>query len=57
MMEKEIIKEIPVDLIEIPIVRCVMCGEVAEYLAEETKEPLCDYCMEIDQEIMRNKSN
>ncbi len=30
---------------------CVMCGEVAKYIATETNEPLCEDCTLINEGI------
>lgn len=34
---------------------CVMCGQVAEYIAPETDEPLCLYCCRNNDEARVRK--
>jgi len=29
---------------------CIMCKEEAEYIVEETEEPLCEKCMRTNEE-------
>jgi len=31
--------------------RCVLCKEVAEFIATETNEPICRNCMEVNESI------
>ena len=33
--------------------KCTMCGSEAGYIATETNEPLCQECMEINEQIKR----
>jgi len=39
------------------IIRCVMCGNIAQYIDEKTKEPLCKKCAIENEGIKRNKIN
>jgi len=34
---------------------CVMCGKPAAFIAKETKEPLCENCNNINNQIRREK--
>ncbi len=33
--------------------RCVMCGEIADYIASETNEALCEKCAKINEDIKK----
>lgn len=35
-------------------IKCVMYGDYAKYLTEKTKEPLCEKCAIINEEIQRS---
>lgn len=37
------------------VTKCCMCWGFAEYIAEETNEPLCKYCNTINNLIRTNK--
>lgn len=44
-------REVVVDTLE----SCVMCGEIAEFEADETGEALCRYCNSINNLIRNGK--
>jgi len=42
---------------DLKIEKCVMCRRTALFKAKTTGEPLCTGCMEIDEEILKQRKN